>query len=56
MERPASPAEDFETEEVADRETDISPSVKEAIPFDEIIDYLNEKTGKNFRPGSSKTK
>ncbi|MEH7085419.1 conserved phage C-terminal domain-containing protein [Neobacillus drentensis] len=37
-------------------EMDVSPSVKEIIPFAEIIQYLNEKTAKNFRPGSMKTR
>jgi uncharacterized phage protein (TIGR02220 family) len=58
IERPASPIEDFATEEVAEntKEMDVSPSVKKIIPFDKIIQYLNEKTGKNFRSGSNKTK
>ncbi|PGY05377.1 conserved phage C-terminal domain-containing protein [Bacillus sp. AFS031507] len=58
MERPTSPIEDLATEEVAEntKEIDVSPSVKKIIPFDKIIQYLNEKTGKNFRSGSNKTK
>ncbi len=28
---------------------------KEKLPFSEIIDYLNEKTGKHYRPNTSKT-
>ena len=58
IERPASPTPDFASEEVAEntKEMDVSPSVKKIIPFAEIIQYLNEKTGKNFRSGSNKTK
>jgi uncharacterized phage protein (TIGR02220 family) len=58
IERPASPTPDAATEEVAEetKELDVSPSVKKIIPFAEIIHYLNEKTGKNFRSGSNKTK
>ncbi|MEH7373553.1 conserved phage C-terminal domain-containing protein [Neobacillus drentensis] len=58
IERPACPIEDFTTEEVAEntKEMDVSPSVKKIIPFDKIIQYLNEKTGKNFKSGSNKTK
>jgi uncharacterized phage protein (TIGR02220 family) len=58
IEHPVSPIEDFASEEVAENteDMDVSPSVKEIIPFAEIIHYLNEKTGKNFRPGSIKTK
>jgi len=58
IERPASPVEVDAAEEVAENmeEMDISPSEKSIIPFAEIIQYLNEKTGKNFRPGSMKTK
>jgi uncharacterized phage protein (TIGR02220 family) len=50
--------EDFATEEGSEntKERDVSPSVKRIIPYDEIIDYLNEKTGKNFRPGAIKTR
>lgn len=57
-EHPANPVEDIATEEVAEntKEMDVSPSAKKIIPFAEIIQYLNEKTGKNFRPGSIKTK
>ena len=58
IERPARPVEALATEEVAENtnEMDVSPSVKKVIPFAEIIQYLNEKTGKNFKPGSMKTK
>jgi uncharacterized phage protein (TIGR02220 family) len=58
MEQEASPGEDIAAEEVAEitEEVDVSLSVKQVIPFAEIIQYLNEKTGKNFRPGSIKTK
>jgi len=58
IECPTSPVEDFAAEEVAEntKEMNVSPSVKKIIPFAEIIQYLNEKTGKNFRPGSNKTK
>jgi uncharacterized phage protein (TIGR02220 family) len=57
IERPVSPIENAETREGAEstKELDVSQSVKPNIPFAEIIDYLNEKTGKNFRPGSIKT-
>ena len=54
IERPASPTPDAATEETKGLE--VSPSVKKIIPFAEIIHYLNEKTGKNFRSGSNKTK
>jgi uncharacterized phage protein (TIGR02220 family) len=33
-----------------------SSSVKEVIPYAEIIGYLNEKTGKNFKLSSIKTR
>ncbi|HEY2420440.1 MAG TPA: conserved phage C-terminal domain-containing protein, partial [Neobacillus sp.] len=58
IERQASPVEDFATEKVAEntKEMDVSTSVKKIIPFAEIIQYLNEKTEKNFKPGSIKTK
>jgi uncharacterized phage protein (TIGR02220 family) len=58
IERPASSTPDAATEEVAEetKELDVRPSVKMIIPFAEIIHYLNEKTGKNFRSGSNKTK
>ncbi|SDN86486.1 conserved phage C-terminal domain-containing protein [Bacillus sp. OK048] len=39
------------TEEVA-----VSSIVKKEIPYTEIISYLNEKTGKNFKLGSIKTR
>ena len=55
MEHPASPVEELATGEGTGN-TAVSPVVKMAIPFDEIIHYLNEKTGKNFRSGSNKTK
>ena len=55
IERPESPMEDTTIEQVA-KEMDVSPLVKKIIPFDQIIHYLNEKTGKNFRSGSNKTK
>lgn len=32
------------------------PSIKNNIPFLEIVDYLNEKTGKSFRATTVKTK
>jgi uncharacterized phage protein (TIGR02220 family) len=32
------------------------PSIKNNIPFSEIINFLNEKTGKAFKPTTSKTK
>ncbi|WP_144555441.1 conserved phage C-terminal domain-containing protein [Bacillus sp. X1(2014)] len=50
--------EELATEEEAEytKEMDVSPTVKEVIPYAEIIQYLNEKAGKNFRPGSIKTK
>jgi uncharacterized phage protein (TIGR02220 family) len=58
IETPARPSEDFAFEEVAENTKimDVSPSVKKVIPFSEIVDYLNAKAGKNFRPGSNKTK
>ncbi|MDM5329905.1 conserved phage C-terminal domain-containing protein [Neobacillus sp. CF12] len=55
-EYPVSPIEDSATEGVGESKKEVSPSVKPNIPIAEIIDYLNEKTGKNFRPGSNKTK
>ncbi|WP_066248291.1 conserved phage C-terminal domain-containing protein [Neobacillus drentensis] len=58
IERPASPTPDAATGEVAEdtKEMDVSLSVKKIIPFDQIIQYLNEKTRKNFRSGSIKTR
>lgn len=47
-----TPKEDLEKmEESADHS-----SVKMVVPYDEIIDYLNDKTGKNFKVSSIKTR
>ena len=58
IELPTDPVEVDAAEEAAEnkKEMDISPSVEKIIPFAEIIQYLNEKTGKNFRAGSMKTR
>ncbi|MGF6950932.1 putative phage protein (TIGR02220 family) [Neobacillus sp. B4I6] len=58
LERPAKPIEEnAPEEEVKNTEgTTVSSSVKKEIPYAEIINYLNEITGKNFKPGSIKTR
>ncbi|MFP5106260.1 conserved phage C-terminal domain-containing protein [Neobacillus sp. C211] len=58
MERPAKPIEENTPEEEANntKVTTVSSSVKKEIPYAEIINYLNEITGKNFKPGSIKTR
>jgi uncharacterized phage protein (TIGR02220 family) len=58
IERPTGPIEDIASVELVGNtlEMEVSPSVKEIIPFADIIEYLNEKAGKNFRLGSNKTK
>ncbi|MBT2735674.1 conserved phage C-terminal domain-containing protein [Bacillus sp. ISL-7] len=58
LERPAKPVEENAPEEEANntKVTTVSSSVKKEIPYAEIINYLNEITGKNFKPGSIKTR
>jgi uncharacterized phage protein (TIGR02220 family) len=58
LERPDKPIEENPPEEeVKNTEvTTVSSSVKKEIPYAEIINYLNEITGKNFKPGSIKTR
>jgi uncharacterized phage protein (TIGR02220 family) len=58
LERPSKPIEEnAPEEEVKNTEgTTVSSSVKKEIPYAEIINYLNEITGKNFKPGSIKTR
>ena len=38
------------------KESAVNSSVKKEIPYAEIISYLNEKTGKNFKLNSIKTR
>lgn len=56
--RPDKPIEEnAPEEEVKNTEvTTVSSSLKKEIPYAEIINYLNEITGKNFKPGSIKTR
>lgn len=58
LERPNKPIEENAPEEEVKntKVTTVSSSVKEEIPYAEIINYLNERTGKNFKPGSTKTR
>jgi uncharacterized phage protein (TIGR02220 family) len=45
-----------EADLVKTSESAVPSSAKMDIPYAEIIRYLNEKTGKNFRPGSIRTR
>jgi uncharacterized phage protein (TIGR02220 family) len=58
LETEADPNEENELGEDSEkmRESVVKSSVKKEIPYAEIIHYLNEKTGKNFKQGSIKTK
>lgn len=58
LELPDKPIEEnAPEEEVKNTEgTTVSSSVKKEISYAEIINYLNEITGKNFKPGSIKTR
>lgn len=58
LKRPDKPIEEnAPEEEVKNTEvTTVSSSLKKEIPYAEIINYLNEITGKNFKPGSIKTR
>jgi phage replication O-like protein O len=42
--------------ETVNQERKIKENIKESIPYKEIINFLNEKTGKNFSPKTKKTK
>ncbi|MEH7249841.1 conserved phage C-terminal domain-containing protein [Neobacillus niacini] len=57
-EHEATPIEENVSEEGMEKpeEVTILSTVKNDIPYTEIISYLNEKTGKKFRLGSIKTR
>ena len=57
-ENEATPKEETAPEEDSEktRESADNASVKKVIPYDEIIGYLNEKTGKSFKQCSIKTR
>jgi hypothetical protein len=52
----ATPIEETAPEEDSEktRESADNSSMKKVIPYDEIIGYLNEKTGKSFKLSSIK--
>lgn len=54
----ATPLEETAPEEDSEKMTESADhsSVKKVIPYDEIIGYLNEKTGKSFKLSSIKTR
>jgi uncharacterized phage protein (TIGR02220 family) len=58
MGRHANPMEEHAPEEGSETTKEVGnrSSVKKEIPYTEIIRYLNEKTGKDFKPGSIKTR
>ncbi|MEH7254310.1 conserved phage C-terminal domain-containing protein [Neobacillus niacini] len=57
-EQQATPIEENITEESTEMTEDpaVRSIVKKEIPYTEIISYLNEKTGKNFKQNSIKTR
>jgi uncharacterized phage protein (TIGR02220 family) len=58
LESQATPIDEMATEEDLEemKESAVNSSVKKVIPYDEIIGYLNDKTGKNFKLSSIKTR
>ncbi|MFD2442591.1 conserved phage C-terminal domain-containing protein [Bacillus sp. CGMCC 1.16607] len=54
----ATPIEEItpEKDSVEMEESEVNSTVKKVIPYGEIIGYLNEKTGKNFKLVSIKTR